>query len=165
MTVTFAQESLFYVENASANTHPLKRKSHPRRLSRKTLTWPAPSRSGRRAPRRRSSSKRQPAGVRECGVDVVRARAFGDDKRRREKALGARNPLSSNQKPRAFSKGTAFSTYREVRAGRGAEVGDGLRLLLEDTLDGRGLVADGHDGRGGVLVRDTLDADAGVREA
>ena len=57
------------------------------------------------------------------------------------------------------------STYREVRAGRGAEVGDGLRLLLEDTLDGRGLVADGHDGRGGVLVGDTLDADAGVREA
>ena len=57
------------------------------------------------------------------------------------------------------------STYREVRAGRGAEVGDGLRLLLEDTLDGRGLVADGHDGRGGVLVCDTLDADAGVREA
>ena len=57
------------------------------------------------------------------------------------------------------------STYREVRAGRDAEVGDGLRLLLEDTLDGRGLVADGHDGRGGVLVGDTLDADAGVREA
>ena len=98
-------------------------------------------------------------------MDVVRARAFGDDKRRREKALGARNPLSSNQKPRAFSKGTAFSTYREVRAGRGAEVGDGLRLLLEDTLDGRGLVADGHHGCGGVLVGDTLDANAGVREA
>ena len=66
---------------------------------------------------------------------------------------------------RRRKKSTAFSTYREVRAGRGAEVGDGLRLLLEDTLDGRDLVADGHDGRGGVLVGATLDADAGVREA
>jgi hypothetical protein len=57
------------------------------------------------------------------------------------------------------------STYREVRAGRRAELRDRLRLLLEDTLDGRGDVADGHDRGGGVLVRDTLDADAGARDA
>ena len=55
--------------------------------------------------------------------------------------------------------------YREVGSGRGAEVGDGLRLLLEDPLDGGGNLADGHNSRGGVLVSHTLDADAGGRDA
>lgn len=107
---TSPAESLFYVENSSANTHPLHASA--------ALTWPAPSRSGRRAPRRRSSSKRQPAG-RE-GMRGVR----GQDPRVRERPAtrrrGAREPreIRSPSAERSLVGRTEFR--RTVRSGRAA---------------------------------------------
>ena len=119
MTVTFAQESLFYVENASANTHPLKRKTqHPRRLcERRSL--------GQRL--------RGAAGARHGGdlLQSVNLRVGKGDKGRRGQNSRVRGRRASIKKRRARARGANESVNewnerverrfrRTVRSGRAA---------------------------------------------